>query len=232
MKKIASQAMPGSSRRYGVARRPRRAGVGPASRRRRWSSSSCCCSPTPMPWAALICQPTGTGVAPSSRWTPGVARPGCRPGRRCARGPSAGRPCCPGASRPPAPRFWAKTISSCPHGIRTRYCVLTPVKLASVTTPPGSDVAAAPVGARPRRTSWIFSGRTPMSRSSSPLARRARRHGDLLTVHLEDEVVAVGARHGGPDQVGLAEEVGDERRGRATRRARPGRPAARCARRS
>src|SRR5207342_158605 len=59
------------------------------------------------------------------------------------------------------PVFCSKTCSSWPQGIRTRYCVLTPTKLTSVTTPPGMVLPGAS-SASPRAPTSTFSGRIPI----------------------------------------------------------------------
>ncbi len=59
------------------------------------------------------------------------------------------------------PVFCANTVSSCPHGILTRYCVLTPMKLTSVTTPPGMVLPGASSSA-PGAPISTFSGRMPI----------------------------------------------------------------------
>ena len=56
--------------------------------------------------------------------------------------------------------FCAKTWSSWPHGIRTRYWVETPTKLTSVITPPGMVLPGASRSA-PSSPISTFSGRIP-----------------------------------------------------------------------
>ena len=120
-------------------------------------------------------------------------------GRRCA---SGGR----------WPVFCSNTISSWPQGMATRYWVLTPTKLTSVTRPPVSRLW--PLLRRRLRPRW---------RRSSPAGCPARRDrpstwlrepstATFWPLQSIDHVVAGGVDHVGADQVGLAEEVRHERR--------------------
>ena len=56
--------------------------------------------------------------------------------------------------------FCSNAMSSCPHGVATRYWVETPKNEASVMTP--LTVLRPSGGCAPARCRWSFSGRTPM----------------------------------------------------------------------
>ena len=218
--------MPGSSSRYGVdaaaptARpvlaRPRSAAARrPAARRRRSRRSS-----------APRRQPTPT-VEPSIRSTPASTSSAPSRPNVCA-GSQAGRP------RPRAQRPAGADV------LREDHQLLAPRHPHEVL---GADPGEAGVGRRRRpagrcgpldapsspaaRAGSSPAGRRPAGRRS-PLAAGRAGIGELLAAARR----APGRRRPCPDtrradQVGLAEEVGDERRASGARRARPGRPSAR-----
>ena len=68
--------------------------------------------------------------------------------------------------------FCEKTWSSWPHGIRTRYWVLTPTKLTSLTTPPGMVLPGAS-SASPTSPISTFSGRMPIQPRSPGACERS-----------------------------------------------------------
>ena len=140
--------MPGRSSRYGVSLRRRafastdgarllaarcRARRGDRAHR---SPSSTVSTPASASWLGVEGEPVVAGPGDGD-----VGRPGGRGG---------------------VPSFCWTTVSSWPHGIRTRYCVATPMKDASVTTPLDAVEVA---GGCLRR----------VDHGASPAARRARR---------------------------------------------------------
>ena len=200
--------------------------LGPPRRRRRRPARDRGCPPATAPACATLTRPlprssSGVGLVAGVRVLVGVEQEGVLGGS------SAGRPASPRRKLSRAPLFCSNTVSSWPQGIRTRYCVLTPMKLTSLTVPPREQVAAvaALAAGRARNT---FSGRTPdphrarrYDGRATPARRaccrgrrrRRRRRRDPTTSALHE--------------VGLAEEVGDERGRRRSRRARRAHPSAR-----
>ena len=91
--------------------------------------------------------------------------------------------------------------------------MLTPTKLTSETTPPGSVLMSS---SRSSDTSAMktFSGRTPTQTRPGLDTGPSAGRGDLGALDVDDEAVAVDAGDVAGDQVGLTEEVGHERRPR------------------
>ena len=113
-KKTSSQAMPGQQQQVGnLAARLRRRATGA-----RVSPPGTCAT-------VLMTRrrPAPARRPPARRRR---SRPGARRGRRCARAPSSGRPS-HRAGWIGAPSFCRTTVSSWPHGMRTRYWVETPM---------------------------------------------------------------------------------------------------------
>src|SRR3954453_22643523 len=107
-----------------------------------------------------------------------VSSPACASSSASSRNVWAGAQCMstsiPTANAWRAPLFCSNTVSSWPHGIRTRYWVLTPMKLTSLTTPPARRLlpSRGSLSAAARKT---FSGRTPTH--TVPWGRGARAAG-------------------------------------------------------
>ena len=162
------------------------------------------------------------GRAASMRWRslagpPGSSCPRGRPARRRAgrraRATRRGRPRRRSRNGARRPVFCSKTISSCPHGIATRYCVLTPTKLDVADPAAGQDVGTVVVlGA-----GWASRRSSPAARPASPrrpwcgerrrVDRRPSGRGSRPRPCRSEGPVTLGH-----DQVRLTEEVRDERR--------------------
>ena len=160
-----------------------------------------------------------TGVAPSATGSVLMARPRA-PRRRSRPGPASSRnvwsgfqcrsTCVADRNCVRAPVFCSKTISSWPHGIRTRYCVLTPMKLTSVTVPPAQDVG------RRRRTPRSL-GQEHLLRADAdphvagvPSASGHGAHGHPRPPRRRGRGRRLTPETLAPDEVGLPQEVGDE----------------------
>ena len=83
----------------------------------------------------------------------------------------------------------AKTCSSWPHGIRTRYWVLTPTKLTSVTTPPGMVLPGAS-SASPGVADQHLLGPDADPALVAVGVRAAGRDRDVDAVHVDGDDVA------------------------------------------
>ena len=88
--------------------------------------------------------------------------------------------------------FCEKTWSSWPHGIRTRYWVLTPTKLTSLTTPPGMVLPGAS-SASPTSPISTFSGRIPIQPRSPGACERPVGDRDRDPVHVDGDDVGGAA---------------------------------------